>query len=516
MLIALTGVCGISRGQLIFTENFANGNAWTMVNPGTPLPQLNIANNVFAFNLCSNPGSAERRAFRPIPPLTNQPFRVEFEFRPTQGVGGVGHHIMALTCTNQDPFRTRVANPYNGNSMLEVMYNSNLGGTNYHFMIRSKLPNAAPVNQGAIIPAAALNVTYYCRLERFGSNQDVLLSIFSDPQRTNPIPGSPVCATVPNINCLQFLQIGANTDADPRRTLSAAVDNINIFTSTIGDQGIQPVLNMGSQFSQGQPIMADGTGSTGNITLHQWIIAESDQWWNTDWSKSCNTGWVPGPPGIIDLTTLPNCSGGITFEAGKCYRVVLVVRGNCNDWNDTQQLICLNPPLTAYWGCEAYGTPGNVIYQDCCTPTFGPPPFQFLWSDGNTTPCAQGPPGTVVSLTVTNANGETRTKSNIVLQCPIPPGFKTDGDAEQKDAALAPNRYAIFPNPGKGIIKTNFGEVQSSVRVAVYDLAGNLVYQKDEANTSQVTLDLSRVSKGIYQVRVQTENWVETQRLVMY
>jgi hypothetical protein len=74
---------------------------------------------------------------------------------------------------------------------------------------------------------------------------------------------------------------------------------------------------------------------------------------------------------------------------------------------------------------------------------------------------------------------------------------------------------AIYPNPSKGIFNVSMGTITPK-NIEVYDLTGKIVYSKSEFqnSSSQLLLDLSSISSGIYFVKIASDNQSITKRII--
>ena len=74
---------------------------------------------------------------------------------------------------------------------------------------------------------------------------------------------------------------------------------------------------------------------------------------------------------------------------------------------------------------------------------------------------------------------------------------------------------AIYPNPTKGIFNVSIGTIIPKT-ILVYDPIGKIVCSKDEFqnNQSNIILDLSNVSNGVYFVKIISENKSITRRII--
>jgi extracellular elastinolytic metalloproteinase len=90
---------------------------------------------------------------------------------------------------------------------------------------------------------------------------------------------------------------------------------------------------------------------------------------------------------------------------------------------------------------------------------------------------------------------------NIPLECTL-------GLSENKAGV----HVQVYPNPSKGALTvkhTNSG-IQ---RVEIVDLSGKLVYTKSLENNTEADLDISSLNKGLYLMKIQTQNGIETVRI---
>ena len=74
----------------------------------------------------------------------------------------------------------------------------------------------------------------------------------------------------------------------------------------------------------------------------------------------------------------------------------------------------------------------------------------------------------------------------------------------------------IFPNPSTGLftIQTTKGEQLSSLEV--YNAFGKLIYQTDNLKSTEVTIDLSGNSSGIYFLKLSNNNKIHSRKILLY
>ncbi|MCF8256284.1 MAG: T9SS type A sorting domain-containing protein [Flavobacteriales bacterium] len=75
------------------------------------------------------------------------------------------------------------------------------------------------------------------------------------------------------------------------------------------------------------------------------------------------------------------------------------------------------------------------------------------------------------------------------------------------------NTFSVRPNPSNGIFSITFQK--APVQLDVYDVLGNLLFSKGNLSLTNVQLDLSHLSKGIYVMKAFDGTGASTQRLVI-
>lgn len=91
--------------------------------------------------------------------------------------------------------------------------------------------------------------------------------------------------------------------------------------------------------------------------------------------------------------------------------------------------------------------------------------------------------------------------------------------AQNGQSNLVDQTFVLFPNPSTGIVNVNFNTGKTSVmNLTVTDIKGAVVYNESGVTSSgrvNRSLDLSRVSSGVYFVKVVTDNGVTTKKLII-
>jgi hypothetical protein len=137
--------------------------------------------------------------------------------------------------------------------------------------------------------------------------------------------------------------------------------------------------------------------------------------------------------------------------------------------------------------------------------TGGVNPYTFIWSNGQTMQTATGLIAGTYTVTVTDFNGCTKTKSVNITQPVARMAFNTATDIHS----------VVYPNPSKGKVVVSFDEtVMETVTVEIINVTGERVYKShlnvDDHNRS-FEMDLYNLAKGVYTVSYQVlgKQWHE-------
>jgi hypothetical protein len=154
--------------------------------------------------------------------LSEEDWTVEYEYEFSAS-NNPSHNIMVLTDTSGD---IHSANPD------DALYMRHSSSTFTNELASSYLDEGDagidPVSGTAI--QIFVNTRYFVRLERI-RNTELKVSVFSDPDFTQHISGSPqVQTSVPTtIDNLQFISSQTSSDGSPTRTLTGIVDNLKVY-----------------------------------------------------------------------------------------------------------------------------------------------------------------------------------------------------------------------------------------------------------------------------------------------
>ena len=73
----------------------------------------------------------------------------------------------------------------------------------------------------------------------------------------------------------------------------------------------------------------------------------------------------------------------------------------------------------------------------------------------------------------------------------------------------------IYPNPNNGVFEVSFKGIEDEVTLEIYNSMGKLIESKEILNPQYLSVDLSQYSKGIYSIKVVTEERVISKRVII-
>jgi len=133
-------------------------------------------------------------------------------------------------------------------------------------------------------------------------------------------------------------------------------------------------------------------------------------------------------------------------------------------------------------------------------------PYTYLWSNGATTQDLTGLAGGVYTVTVTDANGCTKTAS-----------FTVNTSVGTEEAAFFA-QFQLSPNPTEGLASLSLQlHEAAALRVEIRDVAGRLIWENPPLQTDALNLpiDLTNSPAGMYSVSVWVENQVFVRKLAV-
>ena len=77
------------------------------------------------------------------------------------------------------------------------------------------------------------------------------------------------------------------------------------------------------------------------------------------------------------------------------------------------------------------------------------------------------------------------------------------------------NMLQIFPNPATGVITLDFNDIKATGNVSVIDITGKTIYKSENKNLSNSKIDLSNLKKGLYLMKIETENNTFNERIIL-
>ncbi len=129
-------------------------------------------------------------------------------------------------------------------------------------------------------------------------------------------------------------------------------------------------------------------------------------------------------------------------------------------------------------------------------------PYTFDWSDGADTEDNTGVTPDDYTITVTDANG-----------CQATATATVSFSVGTGDLSFAQADWKVYPNPTDGRFYIEVSEALKGNEISVYNMLGAVVYQGTAS--FQNTIDLSGMSKGIYQVKISSESGALVKRVVL-
>jgi hypothetical protein len=78
------------------------------------------------------------------------------------------------------------------------------------------------------------------------------------------------------------------------------------------------------------------------------------------------------------------------------------------------------------------------------------------------------------------------------------------------------NNFALYPNPSNGNIIIESLKFDNINNVEIFDTTGKIVKQVESTFDNKVKVDISNLEKGIYFVRIKTENGVAFKPLLKH
>lgn len=178
------------------------------------------------------------------------------------------------------------------------------------------------------------------------------------------------------------------------------------------------------------------------------------------------------------------------------------------DANGCQQTTSVFVPRGSGPVVSTFATPdtlGNGNGTATAIPTNGNAPFDYTWSDGQTTATAVGLSAGTYIVTVADANGCETTDTVSI------------GTYTSIGEVLNNENVSVWPNPTNGKFAITFVGLKGNASITVYDALGKLVksQENDILAHPSVEMDLATFAAGVYMVRINLDGTTVHHRLVL-
>jgi hypothetical protein len=227
--LGFTNLYALNEKVVVFTNDFSSDDSWQTQGNGAVTISNGQCNFVNAF--C---GEYNRVYHSLNTTLSDNYWQATTEFtivNPNPYGYGTGVVVLALTAGPLD-FESYDASQnyeetYQDGISVVLMSDGSVDNdiNNWFFMIEGKKGNIRTFDFSSVIHADASISKYYIKLERV-SSELTQLSIFTDPEYINELPGSPVTYAIdPDISRLNTIQHGTITPGYYSRLINASIDN---------------------------------------------------------------------------------------------------------------------------------------------------------------------------------------------------------------------------------------------------------------------------------------------------
>jgi len=184
----------------------------------------------------------------------------------------------------------------------------------------------------------------------------------------------------------------------------------------------------------------------------------------------------------------------------------------------TPTVCCVDAGGDIVIACNGTGQLGRVCNGTWCTNPSTNCPGTYSWAPTSGLSCTNCANPTVTlcvsgvySYTLTGSGPNCSTTTDVVqVTVTGQQGHSCCGrigfflvDNEQENPAIG-----VFPNPTTGKINVQFSEIKANTFIQVYDMNGNLIFEKRNLSAAdkKVEVDLSDKAKGTYFIQVMNAN----------
>ncbi len=201
-------------------------------------------------------------------------------------------------------------------------------------------------------------------------------------------------------------------------------------------------------------------------------------------------------------------SNGMTTETIEdltpgSYTVIIMDNAGCSFVQSVQ----LFEP-TGIFAEISLSTLDNESFMATCIAQGGQPPYQFLWSNGETNIQNEDLTEGSYSVTITDSNGCT-IEENILID-------NTDTSTNVQDISTL-LQFDYFPNPTNDLLNINLNfEAAQEFTLFMYNVVGQAVYQQTNNRKSlQTQISTADFSAGTYLLRLKTQEGIVVKKVVV-
>ena len=276
-------------------------------------------------------------------------------------------------------------------------------------------------------------------------------------------------------------------------TYTATITNgVNVTTATFVLKSNGVTVNAGAD-------QTVACGATANLSaVASGITTGITYSWSNGRTTSANSG-VDGGSYTVTVTNNKGCSATdvvSVMHPGESTIVGFAVPSP----------ICASPSYSNFFpNTSSVKTGWNFTWTNLTTSATS------FTEDGNLIFSTAGP--VTIKLSAEKDGCIYSTQKNVVVKAATDPLCRTFSIDDQ----IFSNNVSIYPNPNNGTFELNVEGANESIVITIFDSKGQTVYTSSEVKTNSLvkTLDMSKASKGVYFVKVQSGVSITTKKLVI-
>lgn len=373
-------------------NDMSNSNNWTQ--EGTNGPTITNGNLSYNNVTCNQSNGDSKRVTKDA--LNFDLWRAEFEFRAT-----AWSNPAVVLLNYSSSIGSNIESP-NGNTVRTILLGT--GGATPQLILNAGSSSSAGIG-------IELSRTYFIRMSRTSATQ-ATLQVFSDIAMLNQITGSPQSVNfTETITGLSFLQSGVSYIGNNDRSITATIDNINLFN-------LPPAITGANSVCTNQTTTFSNTITGGSWSSSNTAVA----------TVNSSTGLVTGvSAGTATISyTIAGCSTTVTRDISVIASPTVAAVTGANTVCRGQLTVFSNTTPNGVWSS---GSPTNATVSNLGVVT-------GISEGGISRGAAQ------ISYTVTNSNGCSTTRSKLISVI-APPTFTISGNT-----LVCPNSssgYSVTP-----------------------------------------------------------------------